>query len=119
MSNLFLLFVYPPRTPKNRDEYKKIKHPIVFSVIFSREIPNIRFKSRFPKEKSAVCVAPKIAHNLRIQQPFNKHTVADVSLSPHGGTDRRWRLLSAITVSTFGTTLRMISLHIVYASVKK
>ena len=34
---------------------------------------------------SAVCVAPKIAHELRIQQIFNKRAVADVSLSSHGG----------------------------------
>jgi len=86
MPNLFLLFVYPPRTHKNRDRYRKLKRPIAFPVILSREMPNIRFRSWFAQEMSAVCDAPKIAHNLRIQQPFNKHAVADVSLSSHGGT---------------------------------
>jgi len=38
------------------------------------------------KDLKAFCVAPKIAHKLRIQQRFNKHAVADVSLSSHGGT---------------------------------
>jgi len=83
---IFALCLSTSNTKKNRDRYRKIERPIAFPVIFSCEMPNIRFRSRFTKEMSAVCDAPKTAHNLRIQQPFNKHAVMDVSLSSHGGT---------------------------------
>jgi len=85
MSNLFFC-LYMHLEHQKIVRYRKIKHPVAFPVMFSREMPNIRFRSRFTRETSAVCDAPKIAHNLRIQQPFNKHAVADVSLSSHGGT---------------------------------
>jgi hypothetical protein len=90
VSNLFLVFIHFEHQKARRDRYKKIKRSFAVPVVCSCEIPNIRFKSRFTKEIIAVCVVPKIAHKLRIQQLFNKHAVADFSLSSHGGTERPW-----------------------------
>jgi hypothetical protein len=75
------LFIHLEHQKAGGERYKKIKRYIAVPGIFRREIPNIEFKSRFTKEVCAVCVAPKIAYKLRIQQRFNKRAVADLSLS--------------------------------------